>query len=150
MPAMDVLAAALIVFGTLELLNVLLLYFSPGTRRGNAVGVFRAYEKSKQDPEVHALVTYLVNWVAGTKLIFVGLLMGIVITGNPATRVFAVIALILTILTFYWRLYPAIRAMDEQGQVEPRGYSRTLGIMVGGFVALFAIALAIYLWNHVR
>ena len=150
MRTMDILATAMIVFGALELLNVVLLYFSPGTRRGNAVGVFRAYEKSKRDPEVHALVTYLVNWVAGTKLIFVGLLIGIVITGNPATRVFAVIALILTILTFYWRLYPAIRSMDEQGQIEPRGYSRTLGIMVGGFVAVFAIALAVFLWNHVR
>ncbi|TVQ23022.1 MAG: hypothetical protein EA383_14750 [Spirochaetaceae bacterium] len=147
---MDVLSAALIVFGTLELLNVLLLYFAPGTRRGNAVGVFRAYAKSKLDPEVHAFVTYLVNWVAGTKLIFVALLVGIVIVGSPTIRVFSVVALIFSILTFYWRLYPAIRTMDEEGQIEPRGYSRSLGIMIGGFIAAFAIVLAVYLWSQVR
>jgi len=52
---MDVLSVVLIGFGTLELLNVLTLYLAPGSRRGNALGVFRAYERSKADPEVHAL-----------------------------------------------------------------------------------------------
>jgi ketosteroid isomerase-like protein len=78
---MDVLSVVLIAFGTLELLNVLTLYLAPGSRRGNALGVFRAYERSKRDPEVHALVSYLIDWVAGTKLIFIVLLIGILITG---------------------------------------------------------------------
>ena len=82
---MDVLTIAIIAFGTLELLNVLTLYLAPGSRRGNALGVFRAYERSKQDAEVHALVSYLIDWVAGTKLIFIVLLIGIIITGSPAT-----------------------------------------------------------------
>ncbi|TVR55468.1 MAG: hypothetical protein EA426_15210 [Spirochaetaceae bacterium] len=142
---MDALSLVLIVFVTLELSNVFVLYLTPGTRRGNAVGVFRAYEKSKGDPEVHALVTYLVNWVAGTKLIFIVLLIGIIITGNPATKVFTVIALIFSILTFFIRLYPAIKKMDEAGQIVPRGYSRSLGIMIAGFVIVFAVALVIYL-----
>lgn len=47
-----------------------MLYFTPGTHRGNGLGVFNAYEKSKSDSEVHSLVKYLINWVAGTKLIF--------------------------------------------------------------------------------
>ncbi len=59
--AVDILSIVLIAFGFLELLNVLMLYLSPGTYRGNGVGVFTAYEKSKNDPEVHALVNYLVN-----------------------------------------------------------------------------------------
>jgi hypothetical protein len=142
---MDAISVALIVFGTLELLNVLVLYLSPGSKRGNSVGFFNAYAKSKSDPEIHALVTYLINWVAGTKLIFIVLLIGIVITGNAATKVFSAIALIFSILTFFSRLYPGIRSMDQAGQITPHGYSRTLGIMIACFVIIFVIALATYL-----
>ena len=45
--AMDILSIVLIVFGILELSNVLMLYLTPETRRGNGMGVFKAYEKSK-------------------------------------------------------------------------------------------------------
>ena len=145
---MDVLTIVIIAFGTLELLNVLTLYLAPGSRRGNALGVFRAYERSKHDPEVHALVRYLTDWVAGSKLIFIVLLIGIVITGSPATKVFTVIALIFSILTFYSRLYPAITRMDLAGQVEPRGYSRTLALMIAGFVVVFAVAVVAYLVGY--
>lgn len=145
---MDVLSVVLIAFGTLELLNVLTLYLAPGSRRGNALGVFRAYERSKRDPEVHALVSYLIDWVAGTKLIFIVLLIGIIITGSPATKVFSAIALAFSILTFYSRLYPAITRMDQAGQIEPRGYSRTLAIMIAGFVVTFAVAVVVYLVGY--
>jgi hypothetical protein len=144
----DVLSVVLIGFGTLELLNVLTLYLAPGSRRGNAMGVFRAYERSKQDPEVHALVSYLIDWVAGTKLIFIVLLIGILITGSPATKVFSAIALIFSILTFYSRLYPAITQMDRAGQIEPRGYSRTLAGMIAGFIVVFAVAVVVYLVGY--
>ena len=142
---MDVLAVVLIAFGALELMNVVTLYLAPGSRRGNALGVFRAYERSKQDPEVHALVRYLTDWVAGTKLIFIVLLIGIVLTGSPETKVFSAIALIFSILTFYSRLYPAITKMDRDGQIEPRGYSRTLATMIATFVVVFGIAVVVYL-----
>jgi hypothetical protein len=145
---MDVLAVVLVAFGTLELLNVLTLYLAPGSRRANALGVFRAYERSKRDPEVHALVSYLIDWVAGTKLIFIVLLIGILITGSPATKVFSVIALIFSILTFYSRLYPALTQMDRAGQIVPRGYSRTLALMIASFVIVFAIAVVVYLVGY--
>lgn len=148
MQRMDILSAVLILFGTLELANVLLLYLAPGSRRGNSMGFFNAYEKSKADPEVHALVSYLVNWVAGTKLIFIVLLIGIVITGNDTTKVFTVIALIFSIMTFFSRLYPAIKQMDVAGQITPRGYSRTLHITIGVFLAVFGAALIIYLLSY--
>jgi hypothetical protein len=144
----DVLTIAIIAFGTLELLNVLTLYLAPGSRRGNALGVFRAYERSKRDPEVHALVRYLIDWVAGTKLIFIVLLIGIVITGSPATKVFSAIALIFSILTFYSRLHPAIVQMDRAGQIEPRGYSTTLALMIASFVVVFAVAVVVYLVGY--
>jgi len=142
---MDILSIVFILFAFLELLNVLILYLAPGSRRGNSVGFFNAYEKTRADPEIHALVTYLINWVAGTKLIFIVLLIGIVITGSDATKVFSVIALIFSTLTFFSRLYPGIRRMDEAGQITPQGYSSTLAVMIISFITVFIIALVVYL-----
>jgi len=45
------------------------------SRMFNSIGVFNAWEKSKADPEMHNFVKYLTNWVAGTKLIFIALLL---------------------------------------------------------------------------
>ena len=142
---MDILSIAIVVFLVMETLNICVLYFYPSSPMGNGVGVFKAYEESKSYPEVHALINYLVNWVAGTKLIFVLLLVVILVAGNNATRLLAVVALILSILSFFWRLFPAIRKMDEHGWIAPAGYSRTLGVMIAAFVGGFAAALAVYL-----
>ena len=141
---MDILSIAIIVFLIFESLNVFMLYFTPGTRLGNGLGVFNAYEKSKSDPELHSLVQYLINCVAGTKLIFIVLLIVILMTGDGTGRFIAVIALIVSILTFFWRLYPAIRNMDMADQITPKGYSKTLGMMIVGFVAIFSLALILY------
>jgi hypothetical protein len=142
---LDILAIAIIVFLVMETLNICVLYFYPAGRMGNGIGVFKAYEASKSHPEAHALINYLVNWVAGTKLIFVALLIVILATGSATTKLAAVVALILSILSFFWRLFPAIRKMDRDGWVEPQGYSRTLGVMIACFVGGFAAALAVYL-----
>jgi hypothetical protein len=123
---------------------VAILYFAPGfARGGNGVAVFNAWEKSKKDPELHAFVCYLVNWVAGTKLIFLALLSVIVLFGNATTRFAAVAALALSIATFYWRLFPIIRKMDLAGWISPAGYSRTLGLIIAVFLAVFAIVLGV-------
>jgi hypothetical protein len=144
---MDLLSAAIIVFAVIETLNIGILYFRPGSRVGNGIGVFNAYRKSEADPETRELVRYLVNWVAGTKLIFVALLLVILATGSQTTKAYAVVALILSILSFFWRMFPAIVRLDRDGQITPRGYSRTLGIMiacfVGGFVAALAVSVAV-------
>ena len=142
---MDILSIAIIVFLVLETSNVIMLYFTPGTRMGNGMGVFDAYEKSKKDPEVYALIRYLINWVAGTKIIFIALLIVILITGDNTTKLFCVIALILTILTYFWRLHPAIKNMDTRGQITPKGYSKTLAIMIVSFMSIFAIAMIVFL-----
>lgn len=142
-PGMDILSVAIGLFVVLESLNIGILYFRPGSRLGNGVGVFNAYERSRADPQVHALVRYLVDWVAGTKLIFVALLVVILATGSVATRRAAAIALIASILSFFWRLFPAIVRLDREGQVTPKGYSRTLGALIACFVLGFAAALAV-------
>jgi hypothetical protein len=140
---MDILTAAIIVFAVIETLNIGILYFRPGSRLGNGMGVFNAYRASEADPATRDLVRYLIDWVAGTKLIFVALLAVIVLTGSQTTKTFAVIALILSILSFFWRLFPAIVRLDRNSQITPRGYSRTLGIMIAGFVGGFVAALAV-------
>ena len=147
---MDALSIVLSLFIFLEFLNVVILYKAPGSDKGNAMGVFKAYAKAKADPEVNQLVDYLVNWVAGTKLIFIVLLIGIIITGSPETKVFSVIALIFSIGTFFSRLFPIIKKIDLDGGLTINGYSRTLAVMVGSFIAVFAAALAIYLIGYIR
>ena len=90
---------------------------------------------------MHALVRYLINWVAGTKLIFVGLLIVIVASGSAETKLAAVLVLIASILSFFWRLFPALLRLDREGQLTPKGYSKTLGLMIACFVAGFAAAV---------
>ena len=140
---MDILSAAILAFVVIETLNIGMLYFRPGSRIGNGIGVFNAYPKAEADPETGELVRYLVNWVAGTKLIFVALLVVILVTGSEATKTYAVVALILSILSFFWRLFPAMARLDKDHQITPRGYSRTLGLMIACFVGGLAAALVV-------
>lgn len=130
----------ILAFLLLETSNVLALYFVPGSKRANAVGVFSAWEKSKQDPEIHDFVRYLVYWVAGAKLIFLLLLAGIVWFGDATLQRLSLLVLALATLSFYWRLFPLIRKMDRQGQVVPKNYSLQLGAMIFVFVLVFAAA----------
>ena len=142
---MTVLSVAIVIFAVLEVLNISVLYFAPGSRKGNGIGVFNAYEESKASPEIHALVNYLINWVAGTKLIFIALLIVILATADETTKLFTVAALILSILSFFWGLFPSIRRMDRDGQITPKGYSKTLGVMIASFVGGFAVAFIVAL-----
>lgn len=131
------------VFLLLELSNVLALYFAPGSKYANAVGIFTAWEKSKQYPEIHDFVKYLVYWVAGTKLIFLLLLAVIIIYADMNTQRMGLLALMIATLSFYWRLFPLIKKMDRNGQVEPKNYSMVLGLMIFIFIAMFAVAAII-------
>lgn len=138
---MSVLTILIILFIILEGANVLLLYFFPQSRKGNGIGIFEAYEKSKEIPEVHALIKYLINWIAGSKLIFIGLLIVVVIKGDSEILLYSTGALLVSISTFFWRLYPSIKLMDEKNQISPKGYSKTLAIMIASFLFIFLFGL---------
>ncbi len=140
---MDILSTVIIFFIILETLNVIILYKYPASRKGNGVGVFDAYEKSKSDPEVHAFIKYLINWIAGTKLIFIMLLLVVILTGTLMTKVFSLIALIVSISSFFWKLYPIIKRIDENGNLTPSGYSKSLATMIAIFMSFFVAALAV-------
>lgn len=140
---MEILSIVISIFILLELSNVIILYFKPDSKLGNGVAVFNAWEKSKSDPEMHSFIEYLVYWVAGTKLIFIVLLIVILLTGNDTTKLLSVVALILSIASFYWKLYPIIKQLDNKNEITPKGYSKTLGIMIGTFIAVFCVVLAL-------
>jgi hypothetical protein len=147
---MNVLTLAISLFLVLETSNVILLYFFPTSNKGNGMVAFNAFEKSKEIPEVHDLVKYLINWVAGTKLIFITLLILIIIYGDSTLQLYSVIALIVSISTFYWRLYPLIKSMDTEHQISPKGYSKTLAKMIGSFIFIFLSVALYYLFFQLK
>ena len=131
---------AIIAFIILETGNIMMMYFLPDSKMGNGVGVFKAWEKSKTDPEIHNFTKYMVNWVAGTKVIFILLLIVFLVWGDDKTLPFVGVAMTLSIATFFFRLFPIIKDMDQKGQVDPKGYSKTLRWMILGMILIFSAA----------
>ena len=129
---MKTLQITLTVFALIETLNMLELYFLQNNCKFNGACIFSGWEKSKADPEVHALVRYLVNWLAGVKMIVIALVLVIVFTAPESTLLVTAIALIITIASFYWRLYPLLRTADKAGQLSPRGHAKRLSVMLMG------------------
>jgi hypothetical protein len=113
------------------------------SKKFNSIGVFNAWERSKSDPEMHNFIKYLTNWVAGTKLIFIALLVVILITAEQTTKILTGIVLICSIATFFWGLYPIIRKMDKESQITPKNYSKLLFIMILGMIIGFLIGIAL-------
>lgn len=142
---MDILSIAIIIFCIMETANVLILYFNPDSRLGNGVAVFNPWEEAKKNEPLNLFAHYMVYWVAGTKLIFIVLLIVILLTGTELTRMYAVIVMILSIATYFWKLHPIIKKLDTLGQITPKNYSKTLGRMITGFLIMFSIALITYL-----
>ena len=134
-------------FLLLETANVLALYFAPDSKLANSVGVFKAWENSKGDPEQHNLVKYLVNWVAGTKLIFILLLVVILISADDQSLVLTGTALVISISSFFWRLFPLIRKMDQEDQIDPKNYSAVLGWMILAFILIFVVAILLSIFR---
>jgi len=137
---MSVVEIVISCFVVIELSNVVTMYFIPGSRKANSVGVFTAWEKSRHYPEIHDFVKYLVYWVAGTKLIFILLLVAIVLFATPDIQRICLVILAVTTASFYWRLFPLIRKMDRNQEIEPKNYSRTLGVLIAIFIAAFLAA----------
>lgn len=134
---MTLIEVVIAAFLLLELSNIVTLYFAPGSRKANSVGVFTAWEKSKQYPEIHDFVKYLVYWIAGSKLIFIFLLAAIILFGEPTMQRISLLALAVATTIFYWRLFPLIRKLDQRGEIAPKNYSAILGIMIFVIVAVF-------------
>lgn len=138
---MNYLTIAITVFIFLETTNVLAMYFWPETLYANSVGVFKAFEDSKKYPDIHQFIRYLVYWVAGCKLIVLILLVVILTTADTNTHILTGCALVLSIGSYFWRLAPIVCKLDKLGQMVPKGYSKALNCMIGGFMIMFTIAV---------
>jgi len=140
---MNYLDIIIAIFIIIESANVLALYFAPGSKMFNAVGIFKAWELSKEQSNIQDFVKYLVYWVAGSKLIFICLLIVILIFGNDLTKMVAILAMVISIASFYWKLFPLIRKMDKADQIDPKNYSKVLGVMITFFIVVFLTAFVI-------
>lgn len=145
---MSILSIAILIFIIMESANVAILYFWPGSQLGNGVGVFNAFHNSETEQQ-KLFTSYLVNWVAGVKLIFIFLLAVILVIGTEQVKMWAVVAMILSIATYFWRLHPTIKKLDAMGCITPKGYSKALGWMIAGFMLMFTAALIVHMITKV-
>ena len=144
---MKTLQVTLLVFALIETLNMLELYFLQNNCKFNGACIFSGWEKSKADPEVHALMRYLINWLAGVKMIVIALVLVLVFTAPESTLLAATVALIITIASFYWRLYPALRKADKAGQLNPHRHSKRLSFMLMGLELSLAFGIVMQLFG---
>lgn len=140
-----ILDISIIIFCIMELGNVLILYFKPDSKLGNGVAVFDAWKDVKENKNLDLFAHYMAYWVAGVKLIFIFLLLVVLLTGNETTKIWAVVAMIISIATYFWKLHPIIKKLDSLNKISPKGYSKTLGLMISGFLLMFSTALILYL-----
>lgn len=140
---MNVLDIAISIFIVLETANVMILYFAPDSRIGNGVAVFNPWFEAKKHTSSRLFVEYMKNWVAGTKLIFIVLLIAILFTGNEQIKTVAVVAMIFSIATYYFMLHPIIKKLDDINEITPVGYSKKLFIMITFFIVIFSAALIV-------
>jgi len=145
---MTFLIIVIIGFLLLEISNVFVLFFIPDSRQVHGMGMFPAWEKSKSDPDVHNLMRYLTIWVAGSKLILVALLIVLLIWGNQQLITIAGFAMVISMLPFYFGLFPTMKKIDENNQVMPKGFSMhlgftitvlILGLLIGSIMAVFGV-----------
>ena len=138
---MEILRIAIYLFIIMELSNVIIMYFKPDFKYGNSMRVFNEFNKSKDDNNRYLFIKYMTNWVANCKLIFILLLFVIAIIGNLELLRYATLVTIISIGIFYITLYPIIKTLDYNGEIIPKGYSKTLSIMIISFMLMFSIAL---------
>lgn len=144
---MKILEIVMLVFISIELANVIILYYFPRSKKGNGVAIFNAYHRAQEDEEMALFANYMKNWVAGTKLIFIVLIVVILLFGNDLVKLFGVFSMILSILTYYFKLHPIIKRLDQMNAITPKGYSKTLGYMITGILVMFIIPLCLYFLN---
>ena len=133
---MNSIEIILLIFIILETANVFTLYFNHSTKLANGMGAFSILE-DKMEVNQKAMYEYLIYWVAGTKIIFISLIIIIIAMADEITQFYSLIALTLSISVFYWKLYPIMRKMDNDGKISPKGYSKILARLILLFIVVF-------------
>ncbi len=142
---MSLITIITIVFMVLEFGNVLMLYLMPEFKFSNGIGVFNAWNESKENEEMHNFAKYLVRWVANTKLIFILLLVIILILGGPQVLLYSMLVMAISTVAFFFTLFPIMRKMDKKGQISPKNYSIILFfevfLITGAFITAFMLSI---------
>ncbi len=141
---MAIVDIAIVIFIILESFNVFIMYHIPEFKHGNGMGVFKEWERSKENEASHLFAQYMKNWVAGTKLIFIVLLSGILFLGNEQIKLVSAVLMIVSIATYFVHLHPIIKKLDELDEIQPKGYSNTLSIMVSSFLLMFVLSIILH------
>ncbi len=141
---MNILNVVILIFLLFEVLNILIMYFKPEFKYGNSMATFKAWEEAKKDEKTELFAKYMAYWVAGSKAVFIALLIVILLVADNTTKLWATIILIPAISLYYVRLHPIIKKLDAMGEIKPKGYSKMLGIMIAFFILMFAIAAVIF------
>ena len=74
----------------------------------------------------------------------------IFLTAGEWTKFFSVLVMIVSIATYYWRLHPITKRLDQKGEITPKGYSKTLDLMIAFFLIMFAISLIVHILKTSR
>ena len=138
---MLVLQIAILLFVLMELSNVIILYRKPDFKYGNSMRVFCAFRALQPQSDAYIFVKYLVNWVANCKLIFLTMLVVVAVWGDLIVLRWAVFATILSIGIFFFTLYPLMKKLDDHNEITPKGYTKTLSMMILSFMLMFTVAL---------
>ena len=142
---MNILQITISLFLVLESLNILILYTNPKSSKGNGVGIFNSIHSVEGTNPKDDLVRYLIRWVANAKVIFVALGIVIVIFENETIQLYTSIAFALSILMYFVTLHPIIVKLDNEGEITPIGYSKTLAMMIVGFILIFVVGIVVHL-----
>lgn len=126
-------------FVLLEISNAYVLFFFPESSKVHGMGMFPAWQKAKEDPNIHNLLRYFTFWVAGSKLIMSALMVIILVWGGDKLLVITSFALVISMLPFYFGLFPTMKKIDENGQVEPSGFSYQLAFTITALILSFLI-----------
>jgi len=139
-----ILNTVILIFVVLELMNVIILYIRPDFPYGNSMASFKSWQQSQENENTRLFASYMVKWVANCKLIFVVLLLVIVFFGSDTIKVYSITASILSIGVYFITLHPFIKKLDAMGEINPKGYSKTLSYMIAGIMLMFIAGLIIY------
>lgn len=142
---MNLIDITILLFVILESTNIFILYFKPDFKYGNSVSVFKHFEETKKDENLHLFIKYLVNWVANVKLMFISFLIITVIFGSNQFKLYTLMACLLSTLIYYISLAPIIKKLDNNNYINPKGYSKVLNLMILSFITIFSICLIIHL-----
>jgi hypothetical protein len=140
---MSLVKLSILIFIIIETGSVLTLYFNPAFKYGNGLGVFKAFEKSKEIEDVHKLIRYLANWVANVKVIVIFTAAVIINIASEQVQLYYAIAMAISFLFYFITMYPIIAKMDKQNKLTIKRYSLIISGVVLALIVFYAVSILI-------